>query len=383
MSPILKTMGTSLGTRESVPQRVPTGAVPRFRAQHGSIAHVAPTDPRTTTSNQRTPDAEVMIFVGCDVHCRAQQIAVLDTHCEVLEGIVMASIHGQHRRRFTGRVRAFTEQRRQEFAQAGAPILPEDQQMVLTDYLDISRRRHLTLMPLFKLQLHMLQDIATDERGIKQYKGKIAEMAASESAEDEDEGVDSERSTAKEMKPPPGQTPEQQAALRSMRRELYFLKAEVRALRDIGDGIAWRLFDFDRAVLHELARRPTRQHVNPQGIEAEMHTLAEYVNDGHVALLNVLTHFLKFGDVTVRRAPDDFEIVEVKAGTSGSGRLARRGERPAMPAFARDSNARSSPAPTAIACLDSAPRKHRLATTPSHMAGDEPMSLIDVSQAAV
>jgi hypothetical protein len=32
---------------------------------------------------------------------------------------------------------------------------------------------------------------------------------------------------------------------------------------------------------------------------------------------------------------------------------------------------------------DSAPRKHRLATSPSHMARDEPMPLIDVSQAAV
>jgi hypothetical protein len=29
----------------------------------------------------------------------------------------------------------FNEQRRQEFAQAGFPVLPEEQQMVLEDYL--------------------------------------------------------------------------------------------------------------------------------------------------------------------------------------------------------------------------------------------------------
>jgi len=262
----------------------------------------------------------------------------------------MASSSGQQpRRRFTGRVRAFTEQRRQEFSQAGAPILPEDQQMVLGDYLDISRRRHLTLMPLFKLQLHMLQDIVTAEQGIKQYKEKIAEMAGSESEDEADE--------IEGNKPTPEQSPEQQAALRSMRRELYYLKAEVRALRDIGDGIAWRLFDFDRAVLHELARRPTRHHVNPEGILAELYTFAEYVNKRHVSVLNVLTNFLKFGDVTVRRAADEFEIIEVKAGTSGGGRLTRQrqGLNEIVSLLSNDQGREIAGLPTHISSVDVVP----------------------------
>lgn len=41
-------------------------------------------------------------------------------------------------------------------------------------------------------------------------------------------------------------------------------------------------------------------------------------------MLNDLTHFLKFGDVTVRRDSNEFEIIEVKAGTSGGGRVTRQ-----------------------------------------------------------
>lgn len=89
----------------------------------------------------------------------------------------------RQQRRFVGRVRIFNEQRRQEFAQAGFPLVPEDQHMALEDYLDISRRRHLTSIPLFKLQLHMLEDLITAERLISQYKQKKQELVREPAAE--------------------------------------------------------------------------------------------------------------------------------------------------------------------------------------------------------
>jgi len=201
--------------------------------------------------------------------------------------------------------------------------------MVLEDYLDISRRRQLTIVPLFKLQLHMLQDLVTAERMIGQYRQKAKEILGETPPDEEDAGADdagepeSDSSTELETSEERESTRPTEE-IRLINRELFHLKAEVRALRDIGDGIAWRLFDYDRAVLHELARRPSGKHINLDGILAELYALAAYCNErSGVPLLNDLTNFLKFGDLTIRRG-SEFEIVEVKAGTSGGGRDTRQ-----------------------------------------------------------
>lgn len=230
---------------------------------------------------------------------------------------------GQTRRKFVGRVRLFNERRRREFAEAGFPLVPEDALTVLEDYLDISRRRHLMLMPLFKLQLHILQDLIVAEQMTTKYKARKAELLgqSARGAEAESSENDDDDALVGDEEDQPPSAPE----LRSINREMYFLKAEARVLRDIADGIAWRLFDYDRGVLHELARRPTKQYINLQGLQSELYTLAAYCNDrSGIGILNDLTNFLKFGDVTVRLGPNEFEIVEVKAGTSGSGRLTRQ-----------------------------------------------------------
>lgn len=253
----------------------------------------------------------------------------------------------RQQRRFVGRVRIFNEQRRQEFAQAGFPLVPEDQHMALEDYLDISRRRHLTSIPLFKLQLHMLEDLITAERLISQYKQKKQELVREPAAEqhespgsaepEEHKPADTEakheladaavpeEDESAEVASEQHESLDGRADIRAINRELFFLKAEVTALRDIADGIAWRLFDYDRAVLHELARRSSKKHINPEGLQAELYALASFFNDRTgIAVLNDLTNFLKFGDVTVRHDSGEFEIVEVKASTTKSGRLTRQ-----------------------------------------------------------
>lgn len=231
----------------------------------------------------------------------------------------------QQRRRFVGKVRKFTERSRQEFAQAGFPLVPEDQMMVLEDYLDISRRRHGATIPLFKLQLHMLQDLVVAEKGVAQYKRRLKELKVAEDESEEIAAEDANEETPRQGDAEKSEGQETSDEVKAIRRELYFLRSEIRSLRDIADGIAWRLFDCDRAALHELARRSTRPHINPEGILAELHTFASYSNErSGIAVLNDLTNFLKFGDVTVRRHSGEFEIVEVKSGTSGSGRLTRQ-----------------------------------------------------------
>ena len=234
--------------------------------------------------------------------------------------------------------------------------------MVLEDYLEISRRRQGTLMPLFKLQLHMLQDLVLAEKAGGHYKKKLGEVLGGGVAQEEDAGNDSEsgdESGADSVSSEDGEG--QQPAgdeVRAIKRELYFLRAEVRALRDIADGIAWRLFDYDRAVLHELARRPTQQHVNSEGLLAELYAFASYFNDrSGIAVLNDLTHFLKFGDVTVRLESGDFEIIEVKAGTSGSGRLTRQrqGLNEVVSLLSKDQGREIAGEPVRISAVDVVP----------------------------
>src|SRR2546429_5248136 len=88
-----------------------------------------------------------------------------------------------------------------------------------------------------------------------------------------------------------------------------------RALRDIGDGIAWRLLDYDRAALVSLASHARKPHINLEGLPAELNAFADIWNKhpGSLLVLNDLTHFLKKADITVRRDADHFEFVEVKS----------------------------------------------------------------------
>lgn len=178
--------------------------------------------------------------------------------------------------------------------------------MVLEDYLHISLLRRHTPLPLFKLQIHLVQDLVLAEKAIADYKQKREERCAkiSEGAPDKEK---------------------LEGEVRSIDRELHFWEAECRAIRDIADGIAWRLFDYDRAILCELANRPASKHISLEGIEAELHEFGQVFNSREgIAVLNDLTHFLKLGDVTIRKDTGTFELVEVKRGHRTSGRIRRQ-----------------------------------------------------------
>jgi hypothetical protein len=90
-------------------------------------------------------------------------------------------------------IKIFDEQRRKEFEAAGSPLVPEDQLMMYEDYLDISRRRHLTRLPLFKLQAHMLQDLLVAERMLGQYREELKKLIGRTPSEaDEEPDTDDE-----------------------------------------------------------------------------------------------------------------------------------------------------------------------------------------------
>lgn len=92
-------------------------------------------------------------------------------------------------------------------------------------------------------------------------------------------------------------------------REIY--KAQRMAYRQIMDGIAWRFLNFDRASLRQIAEHHQTGYLNPGFIQEA--SRAEFiVNDSDFfVILNDLTNFLRFGDLTIV-SQDKIYIDEVK-----------------------------------------------------------------------
>lgn len=209
--------------------------------------------------------------------------------------------------KFKSKFTIFDENRRRLLRSgAGGIFLHEEQRMILEDYLHISILRSADRLPLFKLQMHMLQDLVLSEKAIAEYKKRKQERKV-------------------KINSNPPNREELEKEIEVIERELFFHTAECRAIRDISDGIAWRLFDYDRVVLSEIAKKSGKKHINIDGLEAEMHEFGEVFNlRKGIAVFNDLTNFLKLGDLTIRENEGTFEFVEVKKGHKTSGRITRQ-----------------------------------------------------------
>jgi hypothetical protein len=213
------------------------------------------------------------------------------------------------RKAFTARTKAFKDKQNRQFnAALDITVYPgvKERYLVLEDYLHISLVRRHNTWPLFKLQEHMLWDLVLAEKGITQNKQRRKDLQNS---------ISTDPSNKKQL----------EEQLRLVDQELYICEVERRAIKDIADGIAWRLFDYDRAILYELANRPETGHIKPESMVTELSTLYEAVRSRQgIAILNDLTHFLKFGDITIRKDERLFEILEVKTQIIESGQTSRQ-----------------------------------------------------------
>jgi len=167
----------------------------------------------------------------------------------------------------------------------------------LEDYIDVAQRRADDPYPLLKLQVHLLEDLILWEDAVSNYK---KQKQAATLAKDE-------------------------KLVAALDGEILIHQNHLRALRDIGDGIAWRLFRHDRSILYTLGDRPGRKHIDLVGIQAEaLEFEKRFDRLGSVSVLNDLTHCLKLGDVTTRNSDDSFEIAEVKTLGKKGGRITRQ-----------------------------------------------------------
>jgi len=211
-------------------------------------------------------------------------------------------IPNRYRRAFGWRVS--TPQRQSESTVTNALIglsaseLPD----TLEDFLDLTRRRRKNKAALSKIQLWMLQEIVFQEAVVRRCKKRLEEL-----------GMDS---AAEEVGSP---------EVVAIKREMFIFRTYANAIRSIGDGLAWRAFGYDRAVLRLMCGQATKQQVVSEGLMGELPEWSIRFDSGDgVAILNSLTNCLAIGDVTVVRDDGSAEVVEVKSSNTKSRRKIRQ-----------------------------------------------------------
>jgi len=96
-------------------------------------------------------------------------------------------------------------------------------------------------------------------------------------------------------------------------------------IKQIGDGIAWRALNYDRAVIYELAGKPQTGHVEPQSAIQELGAAGDHVDrTGNIVVVNDLTNFLRYGDYT-SVGSQSVTVAECKGGKAA--RRSRRARR--------------------------------------------------------
>ncbi len=82
--------------------------------------------------------------------------------------------------------------------------------------------------------------------------------------------------------------------------EVFVAERIARQLRSVGDGLAWKAFEYDRRPIYALSRNePSGPIVGKAGLKSELGTVEALWNDEqHFALLHDLTTCLRISDVT-------------------------------------------------------------------------------------
>jgi hypothetical protein len=181
---------------------------------------------------------------------------------------------------------------------------------VIEDYLYISKKRYKNKLSMFKLQLNILQEIIINIKIIDGYKELEKKLIV-----DEKKGDFSRESFEQDKK--------------HIKSEIYGTNILNKALREIADGIVWKYFNYNRAILCMLADKQPIEIIRPD--EGTFNNLYEFsdvfLDHDSVAIYNDITNFLRVGDVTQIKEDGSIEIIEVKTRKKRGGRITRQKER--------------------------------------------------------
>ena len=121
-----------------------------------------------------------------------------------------------------------------------------------------------------------------------------------------------------------------QNMIKEIEDDLITFRWMIGRLQAIGDGIAWRIVDYDRIAIRLLAdHQPVSIPQIGDGLIAEVETFENIVNNStKLCLLNSITHLVRTGDIiTYTPGTRQIGIIEVKAGDGASnvgGRVRRQ-----------------------------------------------------------
>lgn len=181
---------------------------------------------------------------------------------------------------------------------------------VIEDYIYISRKRKENKFSMFKLQLQLIMDIIDCVKLIDQYNTILSEKRKEKEAGNTSEEIEEE--------------------IDGLEREIRANDLVIAALRDVADGIVWRLFNYNRAILYLLADKQASGPLRPDsGFLHNLYELTDvFLNEDSIAVLNDITNFLRVGDVTTVNSDGSIELIEVK-GTrrKRGGRISRQKEK--------------------------------------------------------
>ncbi len=182
---------------------------------------------------------------------------------------------------------------------------------VVEDYLYISRKRIDNKLSLFKLQLQILMDIINNVNFIDSYKKKLNEFV-----EDKEKGSMSLEEFEFEEK--------------HINSEIFSLELINKSLREIIDGIVWKNFNFNRAMLYMLADKEPIESIRLDvGMIKTLNEFAEiFLKPKDYAIINDISNFLRIGDITHIDENNNINFIEVKSSKSLRGaRIARQKQR--------------------------------------------------------
>jgi len=182
-----------------------------------------------------------------------------------------------------------------------------DWRSVIEDYLYISQKRTFEKWSIFKLQQNIVTDIILNIKAIDVYKGLQKEIESD---------FDNQNISEDDCK-------RQDAHNQS---QLACLKIVNMALREIVDGIVWKLLNYNRPILSMLADKQPIETIRPD--KGTINNLYEFqdifLKHDSIAILNDITNFLRVGDVTQINKDGDIEIIEVKSSKMKNPRIARQ-----------------------------------------------------------
>jgi hypothetical protein len=220
-------------------------------------------------------------------------------------------VPGRYRRAFGWRLDGDERDETVVAATAFAGLFSSEMPAILEDYLDISRRRRDNRLALARLQAHLVEELISVEATIKHYRIKKTEL---ESAADPRQ-IDPEQDGTKRD-------------LKFINAEIFLYRAFANVIRSITDGVAWRALGFDRAVLRALCQNRGSQQITSPGTVEELREWSRQFDSGQgIAILNSLTNWLTYGDITLVRNDGSIELLEVKSSGTTSNRVVRQKQR--------------------------------------------------------